>query len=674
MNTLKHYSPFVFSLWAMVIHGSVVATDVVHKCDVVIYGGTSAGVASAVQAARMGKGVALIEPGRHLGGMSAGGLGATDAGNKDAIGGISREFYQRVGRQYGKKVAWRFEPHVAERIFKEMIRQSKVPVFFEKRLASVEKEGGRIVTLTTNDGTRLSGKMFIDATYEGDLMARAGVSYTVGRESAAKYGEDLNGVRLDQWHHQFEVPVDPYVVAGVPSSGLLPGVHGGDPGRHGQGDNRIQAYNFRMCLTKRPENRIPFTKPEKYNTRTYALLARYLQQAEAQGITVPILHHTMMPNDKTDTNNNGGFSTDYTGANHDYPKGDWKTRQRIIEEHRVYQQGLMWFLCNDPRVPARVRNQVGQWGLSKDEFTDNGHWPHQLYIREARRMVSGYIMTQDNCESRRTVADSVGLAAFGMDSHNCQRFVKDGAVRNGGNFYIPFPAPYPIAYRSIVPKLSECTNLLVPVCVSASHAAFGSIRMEPVFMILGQSAATAACLAVDGGIAVQDVDIKKLQARLVADKQILFWQGERRFGRDPKELPGIVVDDREAEIFGNWLPSNGGKGFIGNWYLHDYNKRKGQLSVRFNLPVTNTGRYRVRLAYTWYNNRASNVPVVVSHADGMDKRIVNMREDPQEPGGFLTLGTYHFDASSDGYVEISNKDTDGYVIADAVQLLPAGDE
>ncbi|UCD28522.1 MAG: FAD-dependent oxidoreductase [Planctomycetota bacterium] len=673
MRLLKIYLPMIVGFCVAGLNGPAAFGDrVVYEKGVVVYGGTSAGVVAAVQAARMSKMVALIEPGRHLGGMSAAGLGATDIGNKDAIGGISREFYQRVGRHYGWKEAWRFEPHVAEKVFNYMAHEAGVSVFLEKRIASVKKNGRRIETVVTHDGVRFRAKVFIDASYEGDLMAQAGVSYTVGRESNSQYDEDLNGVWLNQWHHQFEVPVDPYVVEGDPNSGLLPGVHGGDPGKQGRSDHRVQAYNFRMCLTKDPQNRIPFPKPADYDPSQYELLARYLQKAEVQGLTVPILHHTMMPNNKTDTNNNGGFSTDYTEANHDYPEGNWATRERIIKEHRIYQQGLMWFLCNDPRVPERIRKEVGQWSLCKDEFKDNGGWPHQLYIREGRRMVSGYVMTQHNCESHRVAQDSVGLASFGMDSHNCQRFIKDGAAWNGGNFYIPVPAPYPIAYRSIVPKQSECTNLLVPVCLSASHVAFGSIRMEPVFMILGQSAATAACLAIDGETAVQDVDIRKLQARLRADKQILLWRGEVRIGKDAKALPGIVIDDRDAEIVGNWLPSNGGKGYVGNWYLHDYNKRKGQLSVRFYLPIVRSGRYQVRLAYTPYNNRASNVPVTIRHAEGVNKVMVNMRKVPQEPDGFLTLGIYRFATKSEAYIEISNNGTDGYVIADAVQLLPAG--
>jgi hypothetical protein len=492
--------------------------------DLVIYGGTSAGVASALQAARMGKTVIVIHPGRHLGGLTSGGLGATDIGNKQAIGGIAREFYKRLGTHYGIPESWTFEPHVAEETFKGMLEKAGIPVVYDERLElqnGVRKEGTRITAIVMESGRRFEGRVFIDATYEGDLMAKAGVSYHVGRESNATYGETLNGVKTrNAKHHQFECPIDPYVVEGDPASGLLPGIQAGGPGEEGSGDQRVQAYNFRMCLTNDPNNRLPFPKPANYDSLRYELLLRYIKAGHwtVLGLSTP------MPNRKTDTNNKGAFATDNIGMNYDYPDGDYAARQRIFNEHKDYQQGLMWFLANNPRVPEKVRNEVNQWGLAKDEFVDSGGWPHQLYVREGRRMVSDYVMTQHNCEGRAKIGDGIGLAAYTMDSHNVQRYVRDGRVWNEGDVQVGGFPPYPIAYRSIRPKRNECTNLLVPVCLSATHIAFGSIRMEPVFMVLGQSAATAASMAIDARTTVQDVDVDRLQTRLRQDGQILEWK------------------------------------------------------------------------------------------------------------------------------------------------------
>ncbi len=522
--------------------------------DVVVYGGTSAGVAAAVQAARMGKSVVLIEAGRHLGGLSSGGLGATDIGNKKAIGGIAGEFYHRLYLHYRKdsswiyekrrdyvktpepfrgsaeswdkgKAWWTFEPHVAEEIFNDIIRKAKVPVVYGERLGlnnGVEKDGTRITAIKMESGRKFVGKMFIDATYEGDLMAKAGVSYVVGRESNSQYGETLNGVQTKNAHsHQFEKPVDPYIRPGEASSGLLPGVHGNGPGIEGQGDHRVQAYNFRLCLTDVPENKVPFTKPANYDPLRYELLLRYY---EAGFDEIPWIK-TMMPNRKTDINNKHAFSSDNIGANYKYPQADYTEREKIIHDHISYQMGLMWTLANHSRIPVAVREEVSRWGLAKDEFIDNGNWPRQLYVREARRMVSDYVMTENDCRGLARSADAVGLAAYTMDSHNTQRYVDEyGRVRNEGDVQVGGFPPYPVSYRSIIPKAEQCSNLLVPVCLSASHIAFGSIRMEPVFMVLGQSAATAASLAIKEGIALQQLDYQKLRKRLLKDGQILDWR------------------------------------------------------------------------------------------------------------------------------------------------------
>ncbi len=414
---------------------------------------------------------------------------------------------------------------MAEAIFNDMISEAKTPVIYGERLDlknGVQKKGSKIVAIRAESGRVYRGKMFIDATYEGDLMAKAGVSYTVGREANSEYGETLNGVQVkNARYHQFENPVDAYIRAGEPSSGILPGLHDGSPGADGGDDRRVQAYNFRMCLTDVPENRVPFPKPAGYAPLRYELALRYYETGWGKVFG----NHQWMPNRKTDMNNHGGFSTDNIGRNYDYPEADYATREEIIQDHVDYQQGLMWTLANHPRVPKELQEEVNRWGLAKDEFLDNGNWPHQIYVREARRMVSDYVMSERNCRGQRNASDAVGLAAYTMDSHNTQRYVDDnGHARNEGDVQVGGFKPYPISYRSIVPKESECSNLFVPVCLSASHIAFGSIRMEPVFMVLGQSAATAACFAIDDGVSVQQVDYAKLRERLLAEKQILEWK------------------------------------------------------------------------------------------------------------------------------------------------------
>ena len=511
-----------FLIVMFIVGQSLSASADVVECDVCVYGGTSAGVIAAVQAARMGKRAVVIEPGRRLGGLTAGGLGQTDSGNKSAIGGLSREFYRRLGKHYGVAESWTFEPHAAEAMFRAMLDEAKVPVRIDHRLASVAKDGARIVEILLDDGTACRAKVYLDATYEGDLMAGAKVSYAVGREPNATYGETLNGVRAETPKHQFTVPVDPYVREGDPASGLLPRILAGPFGEPGAGDRSVQAYNLRLCLTNVTENRIPFPKPDGYDPGQYALLARYIREREKAG--QPWQDMTLvarMPDGKTDTNNNGAFSTDDIGMNYDYPDGDAATRERIYREHLAYTQGLMYFLTRDPGIPERIRNEIGAWGLCRDEFVDNGGWSHQLYIREARRMISAFVMTQVDCEGRRTAEDPVGLASYTMDSHNCRRIVRNGRVENEGDVQVRVPHPFPVSYRSIVPREGACVNLLVPVCLSASHIAYGSIRMEPVFMVLGQSAATAACQAIDAGAPVQRVGFAGLRERLIADGQII---------------------------------------------------------------------------------------------------------------------------------------------------------
>jgi hypothetical protein len=521
----------------------------VDEYDIVIYGGTSAAVTAAVQAKRMGKSVAIVCPDRHLGGLSSGGLGWTDSGSKEVIGGLSREFYQRVYDHYQNSDAWKwqdreeygnagqgtpaidgdartmwiFEPHVAEEIFEAFVSENNIPVFRNEwldRQSGVEMNGTRISTITTLSGKRYSAKVFIDATYEGDLLASAGISYHVGREAGDAYGETWNGVQVGTLHHKhwFASDISPYVVPGDPSSGLLPLVSGDAPGEKGADDDRLQAYCFRMCLSSHPDNRVSFEKPEGYDPSQYELLVRVFEAGWRETFT----KFDPIPNNKTDTNNHGPFSTDYIGMNYDYPEASYERRAEIIEAHERYQKGLMYFIANDSRVPETVQTEMNRWGLAKDEFVDNGHWPHQIYVREARRMIGEYVMTEGDTLGSIDPPNSVGMGSYSLDSHNVQRYVKpDGFVQNEGDIGVKPKQPYKISYESIVPKKDECENLLVSVCVSSSHIAFGSIRMEPVFMILGQSAATAACQAIDQSSSVQEIDRKELRVRLLEDGQVL---------------------------------------------------------------------------------------------------------------------------------------------------------
>ena len=501
------------------------------QSDICIYGGTSAGVIAAVQAVKLGKTVAVIEPGSHVGGLAAGGLGWTDIGNKAAVGGLSREFFRRVGWHYGKAEAWTFEPSVAEAEFNQFLHEAHAPVYFQQRLAVVRKTNTIITEVTTESGNVFRAKIFIDASYEGDLMARAGVAYFVGREANATYGETLNGIRGQTPQHQFVVSVDPFIKPGDPASGLLPFVAPVAFGNPGEGDQSVQAYNFRLCLTKNPANRKPIQPPAGYDPGKYELLGRYfdaLSAAHREMSLKDFLKIDMVTPEKTDINNQGGFSTDGIGLNQAYPEADYATRDRIRSELLEYTQGLLTYLATSPRVPVSIRAEMEPWGLCQDEFQDTGGWPHQVYVREARRLVGDCVMTEKNCRRQIVAADSVGLAAYTMDSHNCRRLVRDGRVENEGDVQVPPMSPYAISYRALLPKPAQCENLLVPVCLSASHIAYGSIRMEPVFMILGQSAATAAALAIDNRQSVQRVDYEKLKDRLLADHQVLVWANPTR--------------------------------------------------------------------------------------------------------------------------------------------------
>lgn len=670
------------------------AADDEISADVIVYGGTSAGIAAAVQVSRMGHSVILIEPGGHLGGLTSGGLGFTDSGDKRVIGGVAREFYQRIRRHYDQPSAWvhekpadypryrpsddamwTFEPKVAEAVFRQMLKEANVEVLLNERLnrvTGVRIAEGRIVSVTMQSGRVFFGKQFIDTSYEGDLMAAAGVKYTVGREANSVYGETLNGnqVKANVHNHRFLKNVDPWLTPGDPSSGLVPEVENAGAGEDGTGDHRVQAYCFRMCMSNVPGNRVPFPKPDQYDEKRYELLFRNF---EAGDLRVPI-SPDMMPNGKTDTNNNCAFSTDYLGGNYRYPEASYEERESIIRDHEEYQKGLMWTLANHPRVPEVVRQHMAQWGLAADEFVDNGNWPHQLYIREARRMISDYVATELDCRRIRIAEDSVGLGSYNMDSHNVRRYITaDGFVQNEGDVQVSPGGAYLISYKSIIPARGQVTNLGVPVCLSSSHIAYGSIRMEPVFMILGQSSATAAVQAIRSRTALQDLPYAALREQLLKDGQVLdLPPGVTKQELITKaSLKGLVLDDSEATLSGAWTPSTSSTKYVGTGYLHDGNTEKGEKSLRWELDSPATGPHELRLAYSSHPNRASNVMVTVSVNGVVSSFKLNQRQQPSIDQLFHSLGTYTFQTGDRIVVTVANKDTDGYVVADALQLLRA---
>ena len=635
--------------------------------DVCVYGGTSAGVIAAYAVAKQGKKVLLVEPGQRLGGMTSGGLGQTDIGNKQVVKGLALDFYRRVGATYGRLESWIFEPSVAEAIYKDYIVRGNVEVLYGHRIVDAQKQGASITSINvesvenTAQTKNISAKVFIDCTYEGDLMARAGVSYVVGREDNKVYGEDYNGVQM-QHLHQFVDNVDPYVEKGNPASGLLWGISDAALAPTGSGDNMVQAYNYRICLTSDKDNMLPIEKPANYDPSRYELLLRIIEAQKNYNLNGYFII-SPMPNNKTDINNRGAFSTDMIGMNHRYPEASYEERAEIIQAHKDYTFGLLWFMGNDERVPKQLRDQMLSWGLPKDEYVEYGHWTPQLYIREARRMVGEYVATQANCENKVTVDDGVGMAAYTMDSHNCQRvvIVKDGKamVKNEGNVEIKGGLPYDVSYRCLTPKREECDNLLVPVCLSASHIAYGSIRMEPVFMLLGQSAAKAACLAIDGGVKVQEVDVKEIQRMYVEDPLL---------DGTPAD---IIVDDASLDAPVAWTRIEMNNGY-GRSYLV-LNPTSQEQTLRYPFEVKSDGKYEI---YTYFIRRGESskkTELVVSDGNTQKGVVLNADEIQvlgQTSGEWVSLGEYDLQSGKPGYVEFTNKGTvTGQICADAVLLV-----
>lgn len=641
----------------------------IQRADVVVYGGTAAGVIAAYTAKKMGKSVLLIEPTTHLGGLTSGGLGYTDIGNKYAITGLSRDFYRRIGRHYGKFEQWTFEPKVAKQYLQHYLNDAGIKPLYAHRIVSARNQNGTIQSIVLENSqnpqatsnTTVEARMFIDATYEGDLMAKAGVSYAVGREANTDYNETINGVQL-MHGHQMPDGVDPYKVPGKPESGLLWGISNEKLAPAGSGDKKVQAYNFRICLTSDPANQVPITRPEDYDPSRYDLLVRLFEKQPTKTSLRDYFIWSNMPNKKTDINNRGGFSTDMIGMNHAYPEGTYAERESIIRDHVSYTKGLLYFFGHDPRVPAPMQQEMLKWGYPKDEYAENGHWSPQLYVREVRRMVGDYVMTQANCQGKEVVNDGVGMAAYTMDSHNIQRIVVDGQVKNEGNVEVGGFGPYPIAYRSLIPKASECKNLLVPVCLSATHIAYGSIRMEPVFMVLAQSSAVAAVLAIVAGVPVQQVDVAKLQQRLKTDP---LANGS---------TPEILVDNEDLSLItttGTWTTNK--RGSYGPTSLTSEGGSQEARTVRFTPTVAKAGKYTAYMYFPKMPGVSSRSTLTIYDGKKIRELIVKESDivvEGQTSGEWFPLGEFSLPKGQKSYVEISNKGADGVVIADAVLFVP----
>ena len=637
------------------------------EIDVCIYGGTSAGVIAAYAAAKLNKTVLLIEPGNRLGGLSSGGLGFTDIGNKYVVTGLARDFYRRVGQHYGKFEQWIFEPKVAESIFLDYVKRGGFKVVMGQRLQKVVKAGTtiRYIELESTSPPHsekqiIKAKQFIDCSYEGDLMAKAGISYTTGREANSVYNETVNGVQLKE-QHQFPDHVDPYIIPGKPESGLLWGISPESLAEIGSGDKKIQAYNFRICLTNDPENRIEITRPSNYDSTQYQLLLRYLAAKPSKDLW-GFLKMDLMPNHKTDINNNGPFSTDMIGMNYNYPDGDYATRDAIFKKHEDYNKGLLYFIGHDARMPEHLRAQMLQWGYPKDEYINNNHWTPQLYVREARRMLGAYIMTQANCQGKEIVPDEIGKAAYTMDSHNAERIVVNGMVKNEGDVQLKGISPYPIAYRSIIPKDNECTNLLVPVCLSASHMAYGSIRMEPVFMVLAQSAAFAACQAIDHKTTVQQINITQLQSHLKNNPLADHHQ------------PEILVDNDDLE---NIVKTAGWKrelnGGYGPSFLVDSLSVLAQ--IKFIPTIQYAGNYHVYIYCPKIPRSSTSTNIQIYDGKKVVLKLIHKSDvqvNGQTSGEWISLGNNYFPAGKKAYVQVSNEGADSVVTADAILWVPTG--
>jgi FAD dependent oxidoreductase len=638
--------------------------------DVCVYGATSGGVAAAVAAARLGKNVALICQNNHVGGMTASGLGVTDKGVAASIGGIAAEFYSRVGAAYGStNPVYYFEPHVAEQIFLQMLNSSGVMLYTNLQLSFATTSNLVISQITMTDGSVFRAKEFIDATYEGDLMAQSGVSYTWGRESSATYGESLAGVFVNSVNYK----CDPYVIAGNSASGLLPLIQTNTAGTTGAGDQRMQTYNFRLCLTQVLTNQLPITAPANYAETNYELLHRYINAYVATNGSIPLNRiidvQTIIPNGKTDINAYADVSTDYIGYNYTYPTNSYSGRQVTWQAHKDYISGLLYYLATSTNVPLNVRTNMQSWGYAKDEFTDNGGWPWQMYVREARRMVSDYVLQQQDAQGLRAATDSISLASYTLDCHPAARLVVNGIANWEGSIGTSVPQPYPVSYRSIVPRVGECKNLFCTFALSASHVGFASVRMEPVFMMTSHAAGDAAAFAIDDNVPVQLVNYQKLAAQLIADGQILSWGAVAAIGTNG--IIQTVTDSSGVTVGGSWTTgaNAGGWPLPNGTYWHDGSTGGGKF-VRFNPTITTNGYYDVYCWWVYASNRATNATFITRSASATNSVLINQQINCTN--WVKIASSNYFNIGTSGSVTITNGGANGYVIANAVRFMPLG--
>ena len=647
------------------------ASSALITSDVCVYGGTSGGAIAAVAAARLGKNVSLVMVNNHVGGMTSSGLGVTDVGTyPSSIGGFAAEFYSRVGAAYGSTnpVYW-FEPHVAEQVFLQMLNSAGVAIFTNQQLASVTLSNLTIMQITMQDGTIYRAKEFIDATYEGDLMAQSGVSFTWGRESSSTYGESLAGVFVNSVGYR----CDPYVTPGNSASGLLPLIQSGTPAAAGSGDAKMQTYNFRLCLTQVATNQIPITAPTNYSEATYELLHRYITAYVATNGSIPLNRiidvQQLIPNGKTDINAYADVSTDFIGYNYTYPTNTYAGRQAVWQAHKDYISGLLYYLATSTNVPINVRTNMQSWGYAKDEFQDNGGWPYVMYIREARRMISDYVMLQQDAQGYRAATDSISLASYTLDCHPAARQVVNGIANWEGSIGTSVPQPYPVSYHSIVPGVGQCKNLFCTFALSASHVGFASVRMEPVFMMTSHSAGDAAAFAIDDSVPVQSVNYQKLAAQLLADGQILIWGSVQSVSTNGiimtiSTTPGVTAG-------GTWTTgSNAGGWPLPNGpYWHDGSTGTGKY-VRFNPTISTNGYYDVYIWWVYASNRANNTPVIVRSASATNTVYVNQQINCTN--WVKIASSNYFNIGTSGSVTITNGGANGYVIANAVRFMPLG--
>ena len=682
-----HPAALIFLLALVVCAGELRAG--VAPADVVVYGSTPGGFCAAIAAAREGASVILLEPTGHVGGVNTGGLCFSDSNQtvRATALGLFEEWHSRIEKDYERRgVAlpyrvsekdhkpWTYEPGVAARITKQMLDEAGVMVLVKRELKNVVKSGPRISRLVTSDG-EFAARAFVDATYEGDLLAAAGVSWTIGREGRKDFGEALAGKQY---------PKSKMAISGFDDGGKpLPLITTTDAGPEADGDRNVMVYSFRLCLTKDPANRVPFPQPAHYDPARFEVVRRYFAQEKR-----PVLLWDLypLPGNKFDANNGIGkqFSMGLVGAGNGWSEADAAGRAKIREAHRQYTLELYRFLTTDPAVPEHFRRELAELGLCRDEFADWEHWSPQLYVREGRRMKGAYVLSQKDIMDEPKKDDPIAVSSFPIDSHDCQRVaLKDGVINEGTIFPVRMAGrrhgyPWHIPYRSIVPRAEECDNLLVPVAVSSTHVAYSSIRVEPTWMIIGQSAGVAATLVAKGGVAVQALPYPKLRERLLAQRQVLDLptlddlppSPAGAAGIDPKSLPGIVLDDAQAEIHGAWARSSNFKPYVGSGYLHDEGHGDGQCVADFRFKAPRTGRYDVRMAYSPHATRAAKVPVMIQ--SGGRRTTIAVDQTRPLPAGeaFRSVGTVELAGDGETVITITNARTDGFVIVDALQLLP----